>query len=90
MIGAIVKDGLEVHDGITRERAVDAGLAQTLFDRGEEVLGDAAAEDFLGEDHLFALLVGLEADPNVTELAAAAGLLLMTALLGDRLADLSR
>ena len=88
MIGAIIKDGFEVHDGITRERAVDAGLAQTLFDRGEEVLGDAAAEDFLGKDHLFALLVGLEADPNVTELAAAAGLLLMTALLGDRLADL--
>ena len=47
MIGAIVKDGLEVHDGITRERAVDAGLAQTLFDRGEEVLGDGAAEYFL-------------------------------------------
>ena len=88
VIGTVIKDGLEVDDGITGERTVQAGFAQTLFHGGEEVLGDGAAEDFLGEDHLFGLLIRLKADPNVTELTAAAGLLLMATLLLDGLADL--
>ena len=88
VIGAIVEHALEVDDRIAGERAVDHGFAQALFHGGEEVLGHAAAEHFLGEDHLLALLVGLEADPDIAELAAAAGLLLMTALLLHGLADL--
>ena len=59
-----------------------------LFHSGEEVLGDGAAEDLLGEHGLFALRVGLKADPHVAELAGTAGLLLVAALLGDGLADL--
>ena len=48
-INAFVDDMVTVSDD-----DIAATILQTLFDRGEEVLGDAAAEDFLGEDHLFA------------------------------------
>ena len=88
VIGAVIQHGLQVHHGITGQRTVDAGLTQALFHGGEEVLGHGAAEHFLGKDHFLRLGVGLKADPHVTELAAAAGLLLVTALLLDHLADL--
>ena len=88
VIGAVIQHGLQVHHGIAGQRAVDAGLAQALFHGGEEVLGHGTAEHFLGEDHVILLGLRLKADPHVTELAAAAGLLLVAALLLDGLADL--
>ena len=48
-----------------------AGLPQALLHRREEVLGHAAAEDLLSEDHIVLLCLGLEPDPHVAELAAA-------------------
>ena len=88
MVGAIVQHGLQVHHRVAGQGTVGAGLPQALFHSGEEVLGHGAAEDLLGEDHVVLLGLGLEADPHVAELAGAAGLLLVAALLGDGLADL--
>ena len=88
MIASVVQHGLQVHHGVARQGTVDAGLPQTLLHCGEEVLGHGAAEDLLGKDHLLLLRVGLEADPHVAELAGAAGLLLVAALLLHGLADL--
>ena len=88
MVGAVVQHGLQVHHGIARQGTVGAGLPQALLHRREEVLGHAAAEDLLGEDHVVLLRLGFKPDPHVAELAAAAGLLLVAALLLDSLADL--
>ena len=88
MIGAVVERRLEVDERVTGENALLDRVAQTLFDRGEEVLGNAAAEHFLGEDHFVRLLLRLEADPDVAELTAAAGLLLVAAVGFDLRLDL--
>ena len=87
MVRPVVQGGLQVDHGVARQHAVDAGFPQALLDGGEEVLGHRAAHDLLAELQGFAL-AGLEADPHVAELAGAAGLLLVTALLGHRLTDL--
>ena len=87
MVGSVVQGGLQVDHGVARQHAVDAGFPQALFHGGEEVLGHRAAHDLLAELQGLAL-AGLEADPHVAELAGAAGLLLVAALLGHRLADL--
>ena len=87
MIGAVVKRRLESDDRVAGEHALGHAVAQALLDRGEEVLRDGAAEHFLFEDHFIAL-AGLKADPHVAELAVAAGLLLVSALNLDLLADL--
>ncbi|CAN3965549.1 hypothetical protein HEAFMP_HEAFMP_11090, partial [Dysosmobacter welbionis] len=55
MVGAVVQHGLQVHHGIARQGTVGAGLPQALLHRREEVLGHAAAEDLLGEDHVVLL-----------------------------------
>ena len=88
MIASIVQHGLQVDHRIAGQRPVDACLPEALLHGGEEVLGYGAAEDLLGKLHLLRVGVGLEADPHVAELAGAAGLLLVAALLGDGLADL--
>ena len=67
MVGAVVQSGLQADQRVAGEDALDYCVAQTLFDGGEEVLGDGAAEDFLREDHIVLLVLRLEADPNVTE-----------------------
>ena len=88
MVGAVVQRGLEVDERVAGEDALLHGVAQALFDRGEEVFGNAAAEHFLGEDHFLRLLLGLEADPDIAELTAAAGLLLVAAVGFDLRLDL--
>ena len=75
VIGAIIQNGLQIHHRITGQRTVDAGLPQALFHSGEIVLGHRAAEHLLGKDHVILLGLGLEADPDIAELTAAAGLL---------------
>ena len=80
MVGAIVQGSLQADHGITGQRALLNGFLNALLNGGVEVLGDGAAEDFLGEDHVVLLLLRLEANPDVAELAAAAGLLLVTAV----------
>ena len=80
MIGAVIQGGLQPHQGIAGQHALVGGLPQALFHGGEEVLGDAAAEDLFGEDHVLGLILGLKADPHVAELAGAAGLLLVAAM----------
>ena len=87
MVGPVIQHGLEVHQGIARQGAVDTGLPEALFHRREEVPGHGAAEDLLGEDHLLLVGVVLEPDPHVAELAAAASLLLVPPLLLDGLPD---
>ena len=88
MVGAIVQSSLQADQRVSGENALDDRVAQALFDGGEEVFGDGAAEDFLGEDHVVLLILRLEADPNVTELAGTAGLLLVTAVCLDLALDL--
>ena len=80
MVGAIVQGSLQADHGITGQRALLNGFLNALLNGGVEVLGDGAAEDFLSEDHVVLLLLRLEANPDVAELAAAAGLLLVTAM----------
>ena len=80
MVGAIVQGGLQADQRIACQNALDYCVAQTLFNRGEEVLGHGAAEDFLCKNHVVLLILGLEANPNVTELTGTTGLLLVTAV----------
>ena len=75
--------------GIAGDRALLGDVADALLDAREELARHDAADDLVGELHA-ALGVGLDLQPDVAELAAAAGLLLVPALdLGlaaDRLA----
>ena len=88
MVASIVQHSLQVDHWVAGQHAVDAGLLDALFHRGEEILGHGAAEHFFREYGLFAFGVGLESDPHIAELAGAAGLLLVAALFGDHLTDL--
>ena len=49
VIAAVVDGGLEVDDGVAGEIAAGGGLDDALLDGGDEVAGDGAAEDFVGE-----------------------------------------
>ena len=80
MVGAVIQHGLQANERVTGEHTLLHGVAQTFFNGREEVFRHAAAEDLLGEDHVVGLILRLEADPDVTELAAAAGLLLVAAV----------
>ena len=88
MVGAEVKSCLDAYHGITCDKTLCDALAKTLFNCGEVVLGNCAADNFVRcEYEFFFACIGLETDPYVTELAVAAGLLLMTSLLLNSLAD---
>mgnify|MGYP000582782073 CR=1 FL=1 len=79
-MGRTVAEGcLQTDNGITGKGTLEDRFAQTLFDCGEEVLGNGAADNFLGKLEAVAVDM-LKSDPNIAELAAAAGLLLMSAL----------
>ena len=88
MVGAIIQHGLQADERVAGEHALLHGVAQALFDGREEVFRHAAAEDFLGENHVVGLVLGLEADPDIAELAAAAGLLFVAAVGLDLALDL--
>ena len=60
--------------------------AEALFDRRDELLGDAAALDVVHEFDTLAV-VGLQAHDDVGELALAAGLLLELVLIEDFVGD---
>ena len=88
MVGAIVQGSLQADHGVTSQGALLDCFLQTLFNSGVEVLGNSAANDSHVEDQIVLLFLGLEANPNVTELAGTAGLLLVTAVSFDLLLDL--
>ena len=86
MVAAVQQGGFQADHGITGQHALLSGKADALFNSREEVLRHAAAEHLLFEDDLLAV-AGLEVDDDIAELAVAAGLLLVTALLLAGLAD---
>ena len=79
MVRAVVQHGGQAHHRVARQGAPLDALPQALFHRGEEALGHRAAHNPLAEFQAFAVAGG-ELDPNVAELAVAAGLLLVPAL----------
>ena len=86
-MGRTVAEGcLQTDNGITGKGTLEDRFAQTLFNCGEEVLGNGAADNLLGKLEAVAVDM-LKSDPNIAELAAAAGLLLMSALDIGGLAD---
>ena len=88
MVGAVVQHGLQADERVAGEHALLHGVAQALFDGREEVFRHAAAKDFFFKDHVIGLVLRLKADPDVAELAAAAGLLLVAAVGLDLALDL--
>ena len=80
VIAAIVEADLEIDDGISGEEAAGGGFEDSLFDGGDEVFGDGAAEDVVDELELRAAGQGRHVDFAVAELAVSAGLLLVAAL----------
>ncbi len=86
MVAAIQQGSLQADHRITGQHALFGGKADTLFHSREEVLGHAAAEHLFLKHDLLAV-TGLEIDDDIAELAVAAGLLLMAALLLAGLAD---
>ena len=86
VVAAIQQGSLQADHGVTGQHALFGGQAHALFHSGEEVLGHAAAEHLFLKHHLLAV-AGLKVDDDVTELAVAAGLLLVAALLLAGLAD---
>jgi hypothetical protein len=88
VIRAVVETSLDANHGIACYETACDTFAKTLFNCGEEVLGNCAANNLVGwEYELFFAHVRLETDPNVTKLTVTAGLLLMTSLLVNNLAD---
>ena len=86
MVGAVVQRDLDVHHRITGEHAREHRALDTGIDRGDILLGNAAADR--GVDELVALagLVGLNVDLDVTVLALTAGLAGILGVLIDGLA----
>ncbi len=74
MVRAIEHGALDVNHGIPRQEALCHGLLNTLVHSGDQATGDGTALDLVGE--LIALArVGADAQPAITELTGAAGLL---------------
>ena len=86
VVAAVQQCGLHADHRVTGQHAVLGGLTDALLDCREEVLRHAAAEHVLGKLDALAL-DGLELDPDVAELAVAAGLFLVAALRLAALAD---
>ncbi len=49
VVRAVVEDDAEIHDGIAGEKAAGGGVFDSLFDGGNVVLRDGAAEDVVDE-----------------------------------------
>ena len=86
VIAAVQQGGFQADHRVTGQHTVLGRLADALFNSGEEVLRYAAAEHVLGKLDVLAL-DRLELDPDITELAVAASLLLVAALGLAALAD---
>ena len=84
---AAVDQGHRAIDHLEAERALAHRFAHAFLDRRDPLLGHGAAVDLLLEHEARAARQGLHFDDHVAELAVAARLLLVAALLGDRLAD---
>ena len=86
MVAAVDQADLAVDD-LEAERAFHHRLADTVFNGGYPLARDGAASDLFLEHEARAARQRLHLDDNVAELAMAAGLLLMAALLGDGFPD---
>ena len=86
MVASVYEGRLQAHYRESSDGAVLCGLLESLLDCGEEVLRNRAAEHLLAEHQLVAV-VGLELYLYVSVLTVSAGLLLVFALDGHRLAD---
>ena len=88
MVRAVHQRRAQVDHGIARQHALGQILAQALFNRRYEVARYSAADDLIHEFELAITVEDrLELYPYVAELAVTAGLLLVTALNLDGLAD---
>ena len=83
VIASVREHGFQPRDGIAREGAFRYAFAQSLFDGGDVLLGNCAADDFLFEDEF--LFAGFEAYLAVSVLSVSARLLFVLAFgVGDR------
>src|SRR5436305_5848025 len=80
MIGAVVEDDPEIDYGKSGEITAAGGVFDSLFYRGDEVLGDGAAEDVVDEFKFSATGQRLHLYFAIAVLAVAAGLLLVAPL----------
>ena len=79
VIFAVVQADAEIDHRETREVAARGGVANSLFDRGNPVLGDGAAKDVVDELDALAAFGRLHLDAADAELAVAAGLFFVLA-----------
>ncbi len=84
---AAVDEGHGDVDHLEAERTLDQRLANAVLDRRNPLLRHGAAVDLLLELEAFAPAEGTDFDDDVAELAVPARLLLVAAVLADRLAD---
>ena len=80
MVLAVVQHGAEIHHREAGQVAAFGGGANALFHRGNEIVGNGAAEDVVHELETGAARQRLHAHPADAELAVSAGLLLVLAL----------
>ena len=80
VIRAVVDRALEIHHRESGQKAVRGRFHDSLFNGGNEIARDGAAENFVGELEFPAARQRLHANPAIAELAVAAGLLLVAAL----------
>src|SRR5262249_19126716 len=83
---AAVDQGHGAVDDLESERALLHRFADAVLDRRGPLPGNGAAVDFLLEDEALAAAERTDLDDHVAELAMAAGLLLVAAVLAHRLA----
>src|ERR1700750_3182278 len=76
VVGAVVKGDAEVGDGVAGEVAARSRFLNALFDGGDKVPGNGAAEDVVDELDARAAGERLHADMAIAELAVPPGLLL--------------
>src|SRR5207245_101781 len=77
---AVVENNSKIDDGKAGEIAARSGILDSLFNCGNIVLGDGAAENVVDELKLTAARQRLHLDFAITVLAVAAGLLLVASL----------
>ena len=49
MVGTVIDGDLEIHHGVSGQEALFGRFHDALFHGGDEVLGDGAAENLIGE-----------------------------------------